>query len=208
MNSNTGSPVVGIYLDDTPLQTRYAGSGVTLTGTPFPVMLDLNRVEVARGPQGTLFGADSEAGTVRFITNQPSLTEFSGYTHEELAETEKGGLSYEVGGAAGGPIINDQVGYRISVYARQDGGYVDLVDPISRKVVEPNSNTDRHYAMRAALTFDAAGGLVATPFPRQDSSMLRILADSECLLIRTPNAPAAHKGSPCRIIRLDHWPHA
>ena len=162
MNSNTGSPVVGIYLDDTPLQTRYAGSGVTLTGTPFPVLLDLNRVEVARGPQGTLFGADSEAGTVRFITNQPSLTEFSGYTHDELAETEKGGLSYEVGGAAGGPIINDQVGYRISVYARQDGGYVDLVDPISRKVVEPNSNTDRHYAMRAALTF-LVGGVTITP---------------------------------------------
>jgi len=103
MNSNTGSPVVGIYLDDTPLQTRYSGSGVALTGSPYPVIFDLNRVEVARGPQGTLFGADSEAGTVRYITNQPSLTTFSGFTEGEMAETEKGGLSYELGSAVGGP---------------------------------------------------------------------------------------------------------
>src|SRR5580658_2352334 len=126
MNSNTGSPVVGIYLDDTPLQTRYSGSGVALTGSPYPVIFDLNRVEVARGPQGTLFGADSEAGTVRYITNQPSLTTFSGFTHGELAETEKGGLSYELSTAVGGPIIDDTLGFRLSAYARTDGGYVDL----------------------------------------------------------------------------------
>lgn len=162
MNSNTGSPVVGLYLDDTPLQTRYAGSGVTLTGSPFPVLFDLNRVEVARGPQGTLFGADSEAGAVRFITNQPSLTEFTGYTHEELAETEKGALSYEIGGAVGGPIVDNKVGYRLSVYGREDGGFVDLVDPISRRVVEPDSNTDKHYAIRGALVF-LVDGVRITP---------------------------------------------
>ncbi len=162
MNSNTGSPVVGVYLDDTPLQTRYSGSGVVLTGIPYPVVFDLNRIEVERGPQGTLFGADSEAGAVRFITNQPSLTDFSAYTHEELAETEKGALSYEVGAAAGGPLVNNSVGFRISAYDRQDGGYVDLIDPISRAVVTPNSNTDRKDAFRGALVFQV-GEVTITP---------------------------------------------
>jgi iron complex outermembrane recepter protein len=162
MNSNTGSPVVGVYLDDTPLQTRYSGSGVALTGMPYPVVFDLNRIEVERGPQGTLFGADSEAGAVRYITNQPSVTEFSGFTHEELAETEKGGLSYEVGAAAGGPIVDNVLGFRVSAYDRQDGGYVDLVDPITRDVVTPNSNTNRKDAFRGALLFET-DGLKITP---------------------------------------------
>ncbi len=162
MNSNTGSPVVGIYLDDTPLQTRYSGSGVVVNGTPYPVVFDLNRIEVERGPQGTLFGADSEAGAVRYITNQPSVTDFSGFTHEELAETEKGGLSYEVGAAAGGPIVDNTIGFRVSAYDRQDGGYVDLVDPISRAVVTPNSNTNRKDAFRGALLFET-DGLKITP---------------------------------------------
>jgi iron complex outermembrane recepter protein len=168
MNSNTGSPVVGIYLDDTPLQTRYSGSGVALTGSPYPVIFDLDRVEVARGPQGTLFGADSEAGTVRYITNQPSLTTFSGFTHDELAETEKGGLSYELSGAAGGPIVDDVLGYRFSAYARQDGGYVDSYDTIARDVTHADANTDKRYVLRGALTFQLDGIRVTPSLHFQD----------------------------------------
>jgi iron complex outermembrane receptor protein len=168
MNSNTGSPVVGIYLDDTPLQTRYSGSGVALTGSPYPVIFDLNRVEVARGPQGTLFGADSEAGTVRYITNQPSLTTFSGFTEGEMAETEKGGLSYELGSAVGGPIVEDVLGYRFSAYARQDGGYVDLYDPIAQHVVHADANTDKKYVLRGALTFQVDGIRVTPSLHFQD----------------------------------------
>jgi len=168
MNSNTGSPVVGIYLDDTPLQTRYSGSGVALTGSPYPVIFDLSRVEVARGPQGTLFGADSEAGTVRYITNQPSLTAFSAFTHAELAETEKGALSYEISGAAGAPIIEDVLGFRFSAYGRQDGGYVDLYDPIGRDVVHSDANTDKKYGLRGALTFQWDGIRVTPSLHFQD----------------------------------------
>ena len=162
LNSNTGSPVVGVYLDDTPLQTRYSGSGVVLTGIPYPVVFDLNRIEVERGPQGTLFGADSEAGAVRYITNQPSVTDFTAFTHEELAETEKGALSYEVSAAAGGPLVDNSIGFRLSAYDRQDGGYVDLVNPITRDVVTPNSNTDRRDVFRGALVF-MVDGVKITP---------------------------------------------
>ena len=63
-----------------------------------------------RGPQGTLFGAGSEGGTIRYITNQPSLTHFSGFGHAELAFTENGGPSYEIGVAEGGPPDREQAG--------------------------------------------------------------------------------------------------
>ena len=71
-----GAGTTGIYLDDTPIQMR------ALAFNPdeaLPKSFDIERVEVLRGPQGTLFGAGSEGGTVRYITTQPSLTKTSIY---------------------------------------------------------------------------------------------------------------------------------
>ena len=76
LDSYTGPYMTGIYLNDTPLQGRLSSYGNI--GSPMPLIFDLNSVEVDRGPQGTLFGSGSEAGTVRFITNEPSLQNFSG----------------------------------------------------------------------------------------------------------------------------------
>lgn len=67
------------------------------------------------------------------------------------------------------------------------------------------ANDSRQDYLRSALTFDGDGRAVATPFARQDSSMLRILAESECLVMREPHAPAAQVGAPCRMLRLDRW---
>jgi molybdopterin molybdotransferase len=63
-------------------------------------------------------------------------------------------------------------------------------------------NDEREEYMRASLSTDPDGGLVATPFPNQDSSLLAPLAKADCLLIRPPHAPAAVAGSACSIIRL------
>ncbi|WP_025814265.1 MoeA family protein [Komagataeibacter kakiaceti] len=60
--------------------------------------------------------------------------------------------------------------------------------------------------MRASLSHDAAGRLVATPFPVQDSAMLHILAHSQALVVRAPHAPPALAGESCDIIRLDQVP--
>ncbi len=75
--STGGAGTTGIYLDDTPIQMR------ALAFNPdeaLPKSFDIDRVEVLRGPQGTLFGAGSEGGTVRYITTQPSLTKTSIYS--------------------------------------------------------------------------------------------------------------------------------
>lgn len=145
-----GAATVGLYMDDTPIQVRLSPIGNV--GNPYPVPFDLNRVEVARGPQGTLFGAGAEAGTVRLISNEPSLTEFSGFSHAELMTTQNGAPSYELGAAAGGPIVQDQVGFRLSAWTRQDGGYIDRTDPLTGNV-KRNANKEDKSAFRAALTF-------------------------------------------------------
>lgn len=161
LNTSTGATTVGLYLDDTVIASRL--SGYTNQGNAYPYVFDLNRIEVERGPQGTLFGAGSEAGTVRFITNAPSLTDFTGSARTELASTEGGRLSYETDAAAGGPIVTDSIGYRVSFFDRSDGGYVNRVDPITGVVVAPNANTVDKMGAKAALTFKAGGDFLVTP---------------------------------------------
>jgi outer membrane receptor protein involved in Fe transport len=101
ISSSGGSGTTGIYIDDTPIQVRNLGfnSDDTLVK-----LFDLDRVEVLRGPQGTLFGAGSEGGTVRYITVQPSLTQTSIYAKAETSYTEGGAPSYESGVMAAGSI--------------------------------------------------------------------------------------------------------
>ncbi len=94
----------------------------------YPEIFDLERVEVLRGPQGTLFGAGSEGGTVRFIETSPSLTEYSGYTRAEYANTTGStDPSYEMGGAFGGPIVDNTLGFRVAAWYRKDGGWINRV---------------------------------------------------------------------------------
>jgi outer membrane receptor protein involved in Fe transport len=160
INTNSGPATVGIYLDDTPLTGRLSSFGNI--GGPLPLVADLNRVEVERGPQGTLFGASSEAGAVRFITNNPNLQDFGGTAEGEFAETRDGSPSYEYGGSAGGPIAQDTLGFRVSAWSRRDGGYVNLVSPLpgvspDNSVVSPNANRNYEEAFRLALEYQVDG---------------------------------------------------
>jgi outer membrane receptor protein involved in Fe transport len=160
IKSDAGSATTGIYIDDTPIQLRALGLNAN---NALPTVFDLDRVEVLRGPQGTLFGAGSEGGTVRYITPQPSLTDFSGQMHTELSGTEGGGLSFEGGAAVGGPIVQDKVGFRVSGWARRDGGYIDKIDPYNGQVTEPDANRTNTYVVRGAVTFAPIDNLTITP---------------------------------------------
>src|SRR6202044_1901128 len=104
ISSSGGAGTTGIYIDDTPIQMRSVGFN---PDDALPKTFDLDRVEVLRGPQGTLFGAGSEGGTVRYILNQPSVTKDSTYVRSEVSYTQYGEPSYEVGVAHGGPIIDN-----------------------------------------------------------------------------------------------------
>ena len=156
--SSAGASTTGIYIDDTPIQTRHLSFGSV---APFPAIFDLDRVEMLRGPQGTLFGAGSEGGAVRFIQPEPSLNEESRYAHAEVGSAKSGAPSYEAGVSIGEPLMNDLIGLRLSFSTRKDGGYVDRVnvDPVTGLVAgtaEANANWEATNTMRAAVKVAAS----------------------------------------------------
>ena len=143
-----GAGTTGIYIDDTPIQMR------ALAFSPdeaLPKSFDIDRVEVLRGPQGTLFGSGSEGGTVRYITTQPSVSKTSIYSRAEVSSTTGGDLSYELGVAAGGPLVEGTLGARLSVWYRRDGGWIDQLDPYSLSTVESNANHEENSLIRLAF---------------------------------------------------------
>ncbi len=160
ISSSGGAGTTGIYIDDTPIQIRALGFNPDDT---LPKTFDMDRVEVLRGPQGTLFGAGSEGGTVRYIMTQPSLTKFTSYARSELSYTQGGSANYEAGLAAGGPIIDDTLGFRVSAWYRRDGGWIDRVDPTTLQVVDKNANHDETTVLRAAATWAPVSGVSITP---------------------------------------------
>ncbi|HEY2685825.1 MAG TPA: TonB-dependent receptor [Steroidobacteraceae bacterium] len=156
ISATAGSATTGVYVDDTPIQGRESG-------TLFPELFDLDRVEVLRGPQGTLFGAGSEGGTLRFITPQPSLSQVSAYTRGEVAFTRGGDPTFEVGVAAGGPLVDNKVGVRASLWAREDGGYIDRYNFFTGAETASNTNSISSYAGRFAVLMQATDAFSITP---------------------------------------------
>jgi len=160
ISSSGGSGTTGIYIDDTPIQVRALGFN---SDDALVKLFDLDRVEVLRGPQGTLFGAGSEGGTVRYITVQPSLTQTSVYAKAETSYTEGGTLSYESGVAAGIPVIDGVFGVRVSAWYRRDGGWIDRIDPTTLDVVDKNANEDGTAALRVAGLWQPNEAIRVTP---------------------------------------------
>src|SRR5262245_20355554 len=159
---------VGIYLDDTQIPPARVGTYLR----SFPLTFDLDRVEVLRGPQTTLLGDHTQSGAVRFIMKQPSLAEFSALARTELATTADGSTSYEVGAAAGGPMVSNVLGFRISGWYREDGGYVDRVDPFTGATVEAKSNRYVSETVRGALTYAPAEAVEITSTLDYQSTMV------------------------------------
>jgi iron complex outermembrane recepter protein len=158
--SSAGASTTGIYIDDTPIQMRVLDVS---PNTTVPAIFDLERVEILRGPQGTLYGAGSEGGTVRYITPQPSLTTTSTYARTELSYTQYGSPNYEAGIAAGGPLIDGSLGVRASVWYRRDGGWIDAIDPLTGAVTDKNSNSSFTVVSRISALWAANDALQVTP---------------------------------------------
>ncbi len=119
-----GEPTVGTYYDETPV-TGAIGAGNDAGGsTPELRLFDVERVEVLRGPQGTLYGSGSMGGTLRVIYEKPKFdTEFAGDV--SLSSTRGGGANYEGSAMVNVPVINDKIAVRAVGFYRNANGYID-----------------------------------------------------------------------------------
>ncbi|MBS0365247.1 MAG: TonB-dependent receptor [Proteobacteria bacterium] len=121
------------YIDDSPFGTTTANA----LGSVTTVDLDpatLQRVEVLRGPQGTLYGASSMGGLIKYVTVPPSLTHYSGHIDLDGSSVDGGGQGWGVRGMWTGPLIADKLGVTLSAYDRHDPGYIDNVQRNIRNV--------------------------------------------------------------------------
>lgn len=162
--SDRHGSATGIYFDDIPLPAARSNT----FGRALPPYFDLANIEILRGPQGTLLGANTQGGAVRFTPNQPSLTEYSGFAHAEWAFTARGKPSYEVGAATGGPLVPEVLGFRFSAWQRSDGGYVNRVDALPPNtapypVVDADANRLRTQSIRAVLTWAPGASVQVSP---------------------------------------------
>jgi outer membrane receptor protein involved in Fe transport len=157
-----GAPTTGVYIDDQPMQKRNANGLLTGSGSPVPLLYDLDRIEVLRGPQGTLYGGSSEGGTLRFIMPAPSLTKYSGSARLGWSTMAGGGMGNEEGLALGGPIIQDKLGFRIAGFRTDRPGWVDNFSMYDGHQFATNVNWGQDYSLRGALLFQVTPNLKAT----------------------------------------------
>lgn len=162
---------VGYYLDDTPIAASSNAALLSTRGVIDPSALDIARIEVLRGPQGTLYGSSSMGGTVRYIANQPDLEKFEGKVKTDVSATQHGGFNYNVNGVVNLPLVTDKVALRVAAYYRHDDGFIDRyeIDPTDYLAANPNGkvahnvNTYKTYGTRAALLIQPSDTLSITP---------------------------------------------
>jgi iron complex outermembrane receptor protein len=164
-NHSGSLPSVGVYLDEAPI--------TTIGGTLDIHVYDIARVEALSGPQGTLYGASSQAGTIRIITNPPQIGVFSGSYDVEANQVDHGGTGYSGEGFVNIPV-SDKAAIRIVGWGEHDAGYIDNV-PGSRTyptsgvtitnaaTAKNDYNTNDVYGGRAALKLDLNEYWTITP---------------------------------------------
>ncbi|MBL4820966.1 MAG: TonB-dependent receptor plug domain-containing protein, partial [Gammaproteobacteria bacterium] len=149
VDSTAGLPVVGRYLDESNVNADRVGRGITIP------MLDLARVEVLKGPQGTLYGEGSIGGTIRYITNSPSLDGSPDLTIEATGNSvDDGGDGYRFMVAGNLPINSDTFGVRLVYFNEVRPGWIDSIFWGD----EANENERESYRLKAlwapTATFD------------------------------------------------------
>lgn len=117
-NHSGSLPSVGVYLDEQPV--------TTIGGNLDVHVYDIARIESLSGPQGTLYGASSEAGTIRIITNKPSTAGFEGRVDAEMNTVKHGGVGGKLEGMINAPL-SENAALRVVGFWQHDAGYIDNV---------------------------------------------------------------------------------
>lgn len=164
-NHSGPMPSVGTYIDEIPITTIQGALDVHI--------YDIARVEALAGPQGTLYGANSQSGTIRIITNQPDPGDFSASYSLEVNSVDHGGIGYGAEGHVNAPL-SDNAAIRIVGWAQHDAGFIDnkpgtRLYPTSGVTdnnfdrAEDDYNDVDTYGARAALRIDLNDSWTLTP---------------------------------------------
>ena len=122
---STGASTVGGYYGEAVITQGNSNDGGGFQ--PDIRLYDMNRIEVLRGPQGTLYGASSMSGTIRFIPNKPNLSRTKGYVSIEDSQTQHAGNNYNVNGMLNLPIVKNVLALRLVGWKLYDSGYVNQI---------------------------------------------------------------------------------
>lgn len=140
VSQESATAVTAVYLDDVPITSSgpfSMGSEVLLDG----LIGDVERVEISKGPQGTLFGAGALGGVVRYITRDPALDEMRATFLADVSTTHEGGVSQLYRGNVSLPLIEDKLGVTIGGFHNKKAGFIDRLDPFTQAVIEKDYNT-------------------------------------------------------------------
>ena len=137
----SGLPTVGVYMDEMPLnlETNQTGQDVR--------MVDIERVEVLRGPQGTLYGQGAVGGTIRYITNPVDLTRFSASAGADFGAVSGGGTDWRTDGVLNMPIADGRAGVRVAASYQEFGGWID-----NPQLGEKRVNSGHAFTIRGKFT--------------------------------------------------------
>lgn len=151
------APTTTVYVDEVPIDMPYKGFPLDIR------LIDIERFEALRGPQGTLFGGGAIGGTLRYISKKPSTAAFEGRVSTEVSQTRHGGINYNVTGMVNVPV-NDKIAMRINAGRFDNDGFVDNI-----RSGKNNVNSDATNAARVAVLFKPTDKLdIDISYQRQD----------------------------------------
>jgi outer membrane receptor protein involved in Fe transport len=162
---------VSVYLDEQPMTTISQQADVNL--------IDIERVEVLPGPQGTLFGSSSQAGTIRYVTNKPDISGYASEVSAMVGTTKDGDESYDVSGWLNIPV-SDNFAMRVVGFWSEEGGYVDNVEGLdlmgaqsNERIAEDDQNVYRTVGGRVSglWTINENWDLLATGIYQRGDTM-------------------------------------
>ena len=166
------TPTVGIYIDDVPFgATSQNGGSVNLAlglGS-----FDLQRIEVLRGPQGTLYGASAMGGALKYVLNPPSLAASGGEVQTEASGSSGGGFNYGLRAAANLVVVPDRLALHGSLVRNHDDGFVDNVATGERDVDASDTTTGRlSFLFAATDRLDLRGTVLIQNLDRTGTSFV------------------------------------
>jgi outer membrane receptor protein involved in Fe transport len=131
------SPTVGIYVDEVPFGSSTAFAFAARFALDMG-LFDIDRIEVLRGPQGTLYGASAMGGLLKYVTNKPDMNTFGVDVQSGVSATKEGSINYNAAIVFNTPLIEDKAAVRASLFESHDGGYIDNVELRERNVNRSN----------------------------------------------------------------------